>query len=596
MLNVAIYFRYSSSVERQKLNSEKRQRVELLELALSKGWNIVWNNGDKETSGDKTKPKLEELKQEVKERKIKVDIVLVSSFDRLTRKDSLEYSDDVAWIRNAGAKLCILEKGADLIDLNDNQRLLLLQMEVYAANQYLKDLAAKTASGQVARFKRGELGFSNVPFGFDRNGKSIKANDDMSCVVKIFEEFCKTETIASCISILKESTRYKDCETGIGPSTIKRILRLPLYIGKRVWAVESEGKHFSVKGITTGSGRFENRIVEATETIDTSETIGKFVDEELFYKANRILDRNKQLFKSGKRSKDKRSKYRYSSLLRCQCGRKMVGATTNKGWQYYRCPDSKMRSKECNKTGGKSISEEQVTEVRKHIRNTLQKDKNFHYENFNKYVAWLKKKSIASQHDGKNELEELDIKKKRLKTIIDQALSSTGGDVSESVLAIIKSKQEEIAYEEERLQELAEDGDDLDGLFTGSKKLDNENTQRRLDHIREYAYKAMNNTEDFQSIFDEYFGLLNMLGKDNDLAPVYVGEMVIHFKMGKDHNNRIRNIPQKFVVDIGQMDNRIEVKSTNGQASICLVVNTFRNRTRLFITRKSQVNTTRQPQ
>lgn len=563
MLNVAIYFRYSSSVERQKLNSEKRQRVELLELALSKGWNIVWNNGDKETSGDKTKPKLEELKQEVKDRKIKVDVVLVSSFDRLTRKDSLEYSDDVAWIRNAGAKLCILEKGAELIDLNDNQRLLLLQMEVYAANQYLKDLAAKTASGQVARFKRGELGFSNVPFGFDRDGRSIKANSDMEYVVKIFEEFCKTEVIASCLPILKQSNKYKDTERGLNVSTIKRILRLPLYIGKRTWGVESEGQHYSVKGINTGCGKFENRIVEATETINTSESIGKFVDEELFYRANRILDRNKQLFASGKRSKDKRSKYRYSAKLRCQCGRKLVGATTSKGWKYYRCPDSKSAFKDCNKTGGKSISEEEIKELRQYIRKTLQKDKNFHLQNFTKYVDWLKKKSIASQHDGKTELEELEIKKKRLKTIIEQALSSAGGDVSESVLAIIKTKQEEIAYEEERLQELAEEGDDLDGLFTGSKKLDNEDTQRRLDHIREYAYKAMNNPEDFDSIFNEYFGLLNMLGKDNDLAPVYVGEIQIHFKRGKDHNNRTRNIPKKFVVDIGQMDNKIEVKGIN---------------------------------
>lgn len=587
MLNVAIYFRYSSSVERQKQNSEKRQRVELIELALSKGWNIVWNNGDKETSGDETKPKLEELKQEVKQRRIKVDIVLVSSFDRLTRKDSLEYSEDVAWIRSAGAKLCILEKGAELIDLNDNQRLLLLQMEVYAANQYLKDLASKTVSGQVARFKRGELGFSNVPFGFERDGKSIKANADMEYVVKIFKKFCETETISDCIDILKRSNKYSNGDRGINPSTIKRILRLPLYIGKRTWGVESEGKHCSAKGIATGFGKFENRIVEATETIDTSNTIGKFIDEELFYKANKILDRNKELFSAGKRSKDKRSKYRYSAMLRCQCGRKMVGATTTKGWKYYRCPDSKSAFKECNKTGGKSISEEEVVELRKHIRRTLQKDRDFHYQNFTKYVNWLKKKSIASQQDGRTELEELEIKKKRLKTIIDQALSSAGGDVSESVLAIIKQKQEEIAYEEDRLQELAEEGDDLDGLFTGSKKLDNADTQRRLDHIREFAYKAMNNPEDVETIFNEYFGLLNMIGKDNDLAPVYIGEIDIHFKKGRDHNNRVRNIPKKFIVDIGQMDHRIEFKGTNKPVSIHLLVSTARQSIRLLVTRKT---------
>ena len=587
MLNVAIYFRYSSSIERQKLNSEKRQRVELLELALNKGWNIVWNNGDKETSGDETKPKLEELKKEVKERRIKVDIVLVSSFDRLTRKDSLEYSEDVAWIRTAGAKLCILEKGAELIDLNDNQRLLLLQMEVYAANQYLKDLASKTVSGQVARFKRGELGFSNVPFGFERDGKSIKANSDMEYVIKIFKRFCETETISDCIDILKKSNRYGNGEKGVNPSTIKRILRLPLYIGKRTWGVESEGKHCSAKGIATGFGKFENRIVEATETIDTSNTIGKFVDEELFFKANKILDRNKELFNSGKRSKDKRSKYRYSAMLRCQCGRKMVGATTNKGWKYYRCPDSKSAFKDCNKTGGKSVSEEDIKNLRQYIRDTLQKDKDFHYKNFVKYVEWLKRKSIASQRDGKTELEELEIKKRKLKTIIEQALTSSGGDVSESVLGLIKQKQMEIAYEEERLQELAEEGDNLNGLFTGSKKLDNSNTQRRLDHIREYAYLAMNRPDDIDNIFNEYFGLLNMLGKDNDLAPVYLGEIEIHFKKGKDNNNRVRNIPKKFIVDIAQMDSRIKTKGINSPVSIHLLVSTSRSNARIVFTRKS---------
>ena len=572
MENVAIYFRYSSSVEAQKQNSEKRQRFELLEFALNKGWNIVFNNGDRETSGDKTKPKLEELKKEVADGLIKVDVVLVSSFDRLTRKDSLEYSDDVAWIRDAGAKLSILDKGGETIDLNDNQRLLLLQMEVYAANQYLKDLASKTASGQTARFKRGDLGFSNVPFGFDRNGKSIKANEDMDIVKQIFVKFCETSTLSDCIPLLEMSKKYGGGDSGVNISLIKRILRLPLYIGKRAWGVEGCGSHFNVKGSFTGAGKDSNRLAEAAEVIDTSQTIGSFVDEELFYKANSILDHNKILFSEGKRRKDKRSTYRYSGLVRCDCGRKMAGQKTKKGWLMYRCPDSKVSYKECYKTGGKSISEEEVKEVRRYARDILQEDEEFHRKNFAKYVAWLKKRSIASKAGGAVELQELELKKKRLKLIVEQTLNNSSGEVSQAMLEIIKEKQEEVAYEESRLQQLAEEGDSLEELFEGSTKLENPQTQRRLEHIREFAFKVINTPELHDDIFREYFGLLKMMNKNGDLAPVYLGEVRIKFKKGTDRNNRRRNIPAKFMLDIQQTGDTLEVSGSKVQTSICLHV------------------------
>ena len=587
MLNVAIYFRYSTSLTAQKQNSEKRQRGELLEKALSNGWNIVWHNGDKETSGYKTKPKLEELKELVYSKQIRMDILLVSSFDRLTRKDSLEFQDDVAWIRKAGAKLSILDSGDELIDLNDNQKLLLLQMKVYAANQYLKDLANKTISGQVARFKRGDLGFSNVPFGFERDGRTIKPSDDIEIVKRIFSRFVETETIAACIEILLESDKYKGKQTGVNPSTIKRILRHPLYIGKRVWGAEGCGDHQQAKGYKTGAGKFINRLVEATETIDVSHTIGNFVDPELWYKANEILDRNSELFKNRSRAKDKRSTYKYSAMLRCECGRKMVGAKTAKGWLWYRCPDSKQKLKDCNKTGGKSISEEEVDHLIKNIKAKLRSDKNFHRTNFDRYSEWLSKRAVVSQAGGVSDLEELEIKKKKLNTIVEQALSNDG-DISQTMLDLIKKKQEEIAYEESRLQEIAEDGDSIEQLFAGSAKLNNPVHQRRLDLIREYAYKAVQNPEEKEIIFNEYYNFLLKFVENGELAPVYINEIKIKWTKGIDRNNRSRNIPKRFFVDIGNLNSTIEFKGTYAQASICLLVCTLRNITRLILSRKTR--------
>ena len=586
MLNVAIYFRYSSSLEQQKQNSEKRQRIELLEKALGKGWNIVWNNGDKETSGDKTKPKLEELKGKVKSGNVKIDILLVSSFDRLTRRDSLEFAEDVAWIRKANAKLCILDNGDELIDLNDNQKLLLLQMKVFAGNQFLKDLANKTASGQTARFKRGILGYSNVPFGFDRNGDGIVANSDMEIVKKVFSKFCETHIIADCIPLLRKSDKYKDTEKGVNVGAIKRILRHPLYIGKRVWGVEGCGDHFQVKGVKTGTGIHQNRLVEASNTLDTSESIGKFVDEALWHKANKILDHNKELFGKGKRVKDRRSTYKYSGFVRCSCGKNLVGLTNPKGSKSYRCPSAKLGYTDCGKTGSKSLREEEIDSICRYVRQELQKDESFHRQNFEKYCEWLKKKKISSKSDGASDLEELEIKKKKLKAMSEALLETPGAFPSQAMLDILQEKNQEILYEEERLQEEAEDGSEIEELFQGAKRFEDGNLQTRLDHIRKYADKAIVNPEDKEIVFNEYFGLLKMMIKDGDLAPVYINGMVISFKKGTDGISRKRNIPRLIKVDIGQMADTMEISGAKVQVSIRLYVTTITAFKALLFVRK----------
>lgn len=584
MLNVAIYFRYSSSLERQKQNSEKRQRVELIEKALGKGWNIIWNNGDKETSGDKTKPKLEELKKDVRAGSIKMDILLVSSFDRLTRRDSLEFSEDVAWIREANGKLCILDNGDELIDLHDNQKLLLLQMRVFAGNQYLKDLANKTASGQTARFKRGVLGYSMVPFGFERDGDGIKPTEDMEIVKKIFAKFCETEIVSDCIAILAKSSKYKDTEIGVNSAAVKRILRHPLFIGKRVWGVEGPGSHYQVKGIKTITGIQQNRLVGATETIDVSNSLGKFVDDELWYRANSILDHNRELFGKNTRAKDRRSKYKYSGFIRCGCGKKFVGLTTRNGSKSYRCPDAKVGYTACGKTGTKSISEDEVDSICRYVTDDLQKNEDFHRQNFDKYIGWLQQKKMVSQRGGANDIEDLAIKKKKLQVIVEQTISSSGGDISQAMLDIIKQKQEEIAYEEKRLHEQAEEADDVEELFSGAKRFGDSNLQQRLDHIREFANRAALKPDDKEIIFKEYYGILKMMIKEGTLAPVYINGLEISFKKGLDRMNRHRNIPRIIKVDIGQMDGKMELSGAKVRVSIRLYLSTIHSLPRcLFV-------------
>ena len=69
-MRVAIYYRFSSDKAAQVENSAARQKSELTAEALRLGWDIVWVDGDDQTSGDATKPKLEELKQKVLEKEV----------------------------------------------------------------------------------------------------------------------------------------------------------------------------------------------------------------------------------------------------------------------------------------------------------------------------------------------------------------------------------------------------------------------------------------------------------------------------------------------------------------------------------------------
>ena len=112
----------------------------------------------------------------------------------------------------------------------------------------------------------------------------------------------------------------------------------------------------------------------------------------------------------------------------------------------------------------------------------------------------------------------------------------------------------------------------MEELFSGQKRFDDGNLQQRLDHIRKYAVKVIDNPENKDVIFIEYFGILKLMIKDGRLAPVYINGMEISFKKGTDARGRKRNIPRLVKFDIGQMSDKLEVSGAKLQRSICLYV------------------------
>ena len=451
-LRVCVYYRYSTDKKAQTQNSETRQKSELLEECVKRDWRVVWIDGDKATSGDSTKPKLEELKEQVATKEILADALFISSWDRLTRKDSLDYSDDVRWLRDAGMKLAIKDKGSTLNDLSDNQQLLLFQMEVYAANQYLKDLSSKVISGQTSRFKQGTLGYTRVPFGFDKvpatdNASSgIVPNDDFSLVADIFQQ-AVNQNVQSCVEILRDSKTYRQRDSTPTANVVKAILRNPVYISKRTFGVAGVGKHGTVKGTKTNTKHNVNRLKNAAHVVDISDEVPAAISEDLFFQAQEMLDSNTSRWESGTRKNNQKKKYRFAGLLRCShCRAKLIAEKKTRHVNYV-CPQSKSSRLRCS-GGRKTIRESAVETLLKAWASKIWFSEEFHWQNFNHAVKAYRR--YRRQKDGvkDSELAVLEGKERNLDDLITAV--STGG-VNDIIIQKIQTLQDEIDTEKEKL-------------------------------------------------------------------------------------------------------------------------------------------------
>jgi DNA invertase Pin-like site-specific DNA recombinase len=451
-LKVAIYFRYSREKDKEKeiQDSERRQKERLREEAVKRGWIIEFCEGDKAVSGDSEKPVLNELKRKVQQGELNIDLVFVDAWDRLTRKDSLEYSDDIRWIREAGASISILKKGCEILDLNNNQTLLLLQMEVYAANQELKDKAYRIVSSTITKAKNGTLGFTNAPLGFDKGEEvgTLVPNEDIKHVKKMFKHFYECRNLSDCVPILSKARRYK--LNGKKPETVqvKQILRNPIYIGQRVYGINGPGKHHQIRGERSNGNWNTNRMKEAPICTDVSDKVKPQIKKELFHEVQKLLDSNKV----NKPRNGRPSVYKYRGKLVCdKCGYTMVGETKynkNNSYTNYVCYRSKSKKLGC--TPRKTIRETEVDEIIEQFGATLLLNDGLiaHWYRISFKKIWFEKQK--KKNVPRSRWTELELKKERVQMMIDSFVNRGERLFS---LDTIEKYQREIIQEEEALLE-----------------------------------------------------------------------------------------------------------------------------------------------
>lgn len=413
---VACYFRYSSSKEMQVENSEKRQREMLERLCSERGFTIEWIGGDQKTKGAKDKPQLMRLKKLVEQKLIRIDTVIVTAWDRLTRKNLVNFADDVKFLHDAGIKILLSQENR-VYDLRKADDGLHLGMRVYEASRFLETHSSNVRSGLVSKWRQGKLGYARSPFGFSKggpDGKDLIPNEDLKLVPEIFRVALEKGVIAA-VPVMRQGNRYQ--KKGKVPSTgaVKFVLRNPIYTGWRTFGVVGAGEHGTIRGSKTKTTRNVNRLVASPlEPIDVREQITPVVTMDLFQAVQTMLDSNQN--KPPKRSG---SKYRYSGRLRCSCGAKLI-AEKKKTHVNYVCPRSKNLKGGCEADflGRKTIPQSAVDFfVSDWVRNALC-NKKFHVGMVNGAIDFCRHYLVKSKNEGLDLLERIERKKAKRKQLV----------------------------------------------------------------------------------------------------------------------------------------------------------------------------------
>lgn len=236
MKRAFIYTRVST-LEQANGYSISEQESRLKSYAEAKGYKVIKVFSDIGISGGTlNRPQLKEMIQDIKN----TDMVLVYKLDRLSRsqKDTLHLIEEV-FIKNS----------VDFISLNESfdtstsfGRAMIGILSVFAQLER-EQIKERFAMGKVGRAKKGKWhgGGKWRPYGYDYINDELVINEYEAAVVKeLYNLAAQGIGIGKSFRLINEKYPNSVATT----STITRILKNPIYIGRIQWNDETyEGSH-----------------------------------------------------------------------------------------------------------------------------------------------------------------------------------------------------------------------------------------------------------------------------------------------------------------------------------------------------------------
>jgi site-specific DNA recombinase len=322
-MKAAIYCRVSTEEQGVNGSSLDSQQEACLKKANSLGYEIPEGFIFRETFSGLSvdRPQMNILRQKIQNREC--DAIIVFSPDRLSRVGE-EILNLFKEFKIMGVKIiCVNNQWEDSLTGKVIAFMLGWASELEAAQ-----IKERTMRGKRERAKKGFIpqGTGAGLFGYfwDKEKKIRVVNENESRIVEtIFERIAKGESRFAVARYLNEMSVPTKSNCKWHPLTIERILTNPAYIGVT---------HF---GKTKSNGKIQEPTPD-TEWILMPDATPAIISEELFYKAQRILKRGKEVHR-GRPLHD----YLLTGYLRCgYCGNPLIGSCmTDKEHQYryYHC-------------------------------------------------------------------------------------------------------------------------------------------------------------------------------------------------------------------------------------------------------------------
>ena len=325
-MNVVIYARYSS--DRQTEQSIEGQLKECYEYARRNGYTVVGEYIDRAISGT-TDHRPEFLRMIADGDKKLFQAVLVYQLDRFARNryDSATYK---AKLKKNGIR--VLSARENISD--DASGVLMEAVLEGMAEYYSVELSQKIRRGMDINAEKCLSTGGNLALGFRVDcEKHIQIDPDTAPVVqKIFEMYASGQSMADIIRYLNANQIKTSYGNEFNKNSINRILRNKRYIGVYTYR--------------------DKEIPDGLPCI---------VDEDLFWEAQRIMEKNKKAPARAKAKVD----YLLTTKLFCgRCKAAMTGISgtskTERKYHYYQCVTNR-RDKSCDKkTVGKEYIEDLV--------------------------------------------------------------------------------------------------------------------------------------------------------------------------------------------------------------------------------------------
>jgi site-specific DNA recombinase len=240
---VAIYIRVSTRMQVERYSLDDQLQT-CLAYAEHKGWDVVEIYADKGVSGRRDeRPELQRLKRDAQRKAF--DVVLVFKLNRFARNVPAQYAV-AAELERYGVAIV---SATEAFERKTAAGKLTFGMLAVIAQFDSDQQSERVASAKREQARRGDW-VGPVPYGYERDGKTLKPSADAAAVQLAFRLYATG--MHSYLSIADELNHQgyhtfdsQTKERGIfGRENVRGILQNPAYIGHvRCKEVECAGKH-----------------------------------------------------------------------------------------------------------------------------------------------------------------------------------------------------------------------------------------------------------------------------------------------------------------------------------------------------------------